>query len=107
MALPFLKYDRTDKEVADEIKDLVRRFGLHSGWQILGSRCCTPEELDDAVMGATTRIVSDGWLWDRKSASVDISPLVAATVALWGLKTARTGRPRIVSLSAALEAAEE
>lgn len=50
MAMPFLKYDRTDKEVTDEIKDLVRRFGLHSGWHILGSRCCTPEELDDAVM---------------------------------------------------------
>ena len=66
----------------------------------------TPE-LDAAVMGATTRIVSDGWLWDRKSASVDICPLVASTVALWGLKNARQSRPRIVSLSAALEAAEE
>ena len=55
-------------------------------------------ELDDAVMGATTRTVSDGWLWDRKSASVDLSPLVAATVALWGLKTGRTGPPKIISL---------
>ena len=55
-------------------------------------------ELDDAVMGATTRTVSDGWLWDRKSASVDLSPLVAATVALWGLKTGRQGPPKIISL---------
>ena len=66
----------------------------------------TPE-LDAAVMGAVTRTVSDGWLWDRKSASVDISPLVAATVALWALKSTKTTRPRIVSLSAALEAAQE
>ena len=50
MALPFLKSDRTDKAVADEIKDLVRRFGLHSDWQIAGERCCTMDELDAAAM---------------------------------------------------------
>ena len=55
-------------------------------------------ELDEAVSGATTRTVSDGWLWDRKSASVDISPLVAATVALWALKNGKSSPPRIVSL---------
>ena len=41
---------------------------------------------------------SDG-AWSRKSSSVDISPLVACTVALWGLKNAKTNRPRIVNLA--------
>lgn len=50
MPLPFLKSDRADKAVADEIKDLVRRFGLHAGLEILGQRCCTKDELDAAVM---------------------------------------------------------
>ena len=56
------------------------------------------DELDAAVMGATTRVVSDGWLWDRKSASVDISPLVACTVALWAVKSNPQTPPRIISL---------
>jgi len=58
----------------------------------------TPE-LDTAVNGATTRPLGDAWAWSRKSSSVDISPLVACTVALWGLKNARQPRSRIVNLS--------
>jgi len=38
-------------------------------------------ELDAAVVGAEQRIVSDSWLWSRKNSSVDISPLVAVTLA--------------------------
>ena len=38
-------------------------------------------ELDAAVAGAEQRIVSDSWLWSRKNSSVDISPLVAVTLA--------------------------
>ncbi len=40
--------------------------------------------LDDAVRGAQKRTVSDVWLWDRKSSAVDISPLVAVTLAAYG-----------------------
>lgn len=43
----------------------------------------TPE-LTAAVKGATTRPLGDAWAWSRKSASVDISPLVAVTLALFG-----------------------
>jgi len=57
----------------------------------------TPE-LDSAVAGAITRPLGDAWAWSRKSSSVDISPLVATTVALWGLKNTKTSSPRIVSL---------
>lgn len=41
--------------------------------------------LNDAVAGAVRRQVGDAWKWSRKDSTVDISPLVAATVArfLW------------------------
>ena len=41
-------------------------------------------DLDDALDAATKRLVGERPLWDRKSSSgADISPLVAATLALW------------------------
>jgi hypothetical protein len=44
--------------------------------------------LDGAVKGASRRPMGDAWAWSRKNSLVDISPLVAATLALWG-----AGRP--------------
>jgi len=42
-------------------------------------------ELDVALAGAITRDVGDGGrTWGRKASAADISPLVAATLALWG-----------------------
>ena len=38
--------------------------------------------LRDAIRGAKSRPLGDQWAWSRKSSSVDISPLVAATLAL-------------------------
>lgn len=46
-------------------------------------------ELNAAVAGARRRDVGEAWAWGRKGSGADISPLVAATLALWGLK----GRP--------------
>jgi hypothetical protein len=43
--------------------------------------------LTDAVVGATRRPVGDAWAWKRR-ASADISPLVAATLARWGVVAA-------------------
>ena len=43
--------------------------------------------LDAAVAGADTKPLGDGRKWDRRSPSVDISPLVAVTLARWGLAT--------------------
>lgn len=40
--------------------------------------------LDDAVDGADRREVTDAWLWSRKNSSVNITPLVAITLARWG-----------------------
>ena len=41
-------------------------------------------ELDAAVAGATRRALANAWAWERRSATVDITPLVAATLARWG-----------------------
>lgn len=43
----------------------------------------TPE-LTAAVRGAARRQLGDAWAWSRKHSGVDISPLVACTLALWG-----------------------
>lgn len=47
-------------------------------------------ELDAAVAGAEKRTVGDAWLWSRKDSSVDISPLVAVTLAHREGKSRRT-----------------
>lgn len=41
--------------------------------------------LSTAVAGAEKRERSGLWVWDRQSRFTDISPLVAATLAMWGL----------------------
>lgn len=40
-------------------------------------------ELDAAVAGAVRRNVGDAWAWGRRNSDVDISPLVAVTLAVW------------------------
>lgn len=42
--------------------------------------------LTDAVTGATKRPVGDAWLWRRRGGA-DISPLIGATLARWGIVT--------------------
>lgn len=44
-------------------------------------------ELTAAVKGAAKRPLGDAWAWSRKSSSVDISPLVACTLARWASLT--------------------
>lgn len=43
----------------------------------------TPE-LYAAIRGAAQRTLGDSWAWSRKNSSVDITPLVSATLAVWG-----------------------
>lgn len=45
-------------------------------------------DLTEAAKSATTRRVSDGWVWDRRKGGAPIAPLVAASLAWWG-----AGRP--------------
>lgn len=44
-----------------------------------------PAPLASALAGAQKRSLGDAWAWARRIPSVDISPLVAATLAKWGL----------------------
>lgn len=43
--------------------------------------------LNTAVAGAKTRPLGDAWAWARRAASVDISPLCAATMARWAYES--------------------
>ena len=47
--------------------------------------------LDDAIIGAARRPLGDAWLWSRRHSAVDISPLVAVTLAAWAAATRRGG----------------
>jgi hypothetical protein len=40
-----------------------------------------PDQLETAGLHGSERIVGDSWLWDRRNATVTLSPLIAATVA--------------------------
>jgi phage terminase large subunit-like protein len=52
-------------------------------------------ELTAAVAGAMKRPIGDAWAWDRRSPSTDICPLVAVSLALWGLATPRVHVTRL------------
>lgn len=45
-------------------------------------------ELTDAIRGSDRRQVNDAWLWTRRTSNTDICPLVAATLACYGLEIA-------------------
>lgn len=66
----------------------------------------TPE-MAAAIAGAVKRPLGDAWAWSRKSSMVDISPLVAGTLAHWGARTIKPRQGRVVSLADALANAEK
>ena len=49
--------------------------------------------LTDAVGAASKRKLAEQWAWNRRS-TVDITPLVAATLARWGVVAGATTRPK-------------
>ena len=46
-----------------------------------------------ALSVAGKRPLGDAWAWNRKSATSDITPVVAETLALWGAQTSDVKRP--------------
>lgn len=60
-------------------------------------------EVEAAIRGAKTRPLGDGGFgWSRRQSSIDISPLVATTLALWGAVTLEDdtpGMPRVFNLN--------
>jgi hypothetical protein len=73
--------------------DVGRAFGMFydavSGQDVAARnlRHLGQPELTAAVAGAMKRSIGDASAWDRRNAGVDITPLVAATNALWGYAT--------------------
>ena len=53
--------------------------------------------LDAAVDGAARRPLGDAWLWSRSRSTVDISPLVAVTLAAWAAARRGRGRAAVVA----------
>jgi hypothetical protein len=52
-------------------------------------------QLNAALSVARKRaILGDRWAWNRKNAASDITPLVAATLALWGAQSSTVKKPR-------------
>lgn len=61
-----------------QLVDAVKQGRIHHQGQ---------PELTLAVSGARTRPLGDAWAWARRTATQDISPLVAATLAQWAFQT--------------------
>jgi hypothetical protein len=73
-----------DKLVPVEGKDSVRAVGAFvAAVSERSFRHRGEHEFTSAVAGAQRREVGDGHKWSRKDSTVDITPLVAATVAMW------------------------
>jgi len=78
---PFAPRDAA--QACGQFQGLVAAGGLAH----LGQR-----DLDAALGGAVTRPLADAQAWDRKNALVDLSPLVACTLAAWGVSKFGRGR---------------
>lgn len=58
----------------------------------------------EALRAAAQRTYGDAWAWKRKDATADITPLVAATLALWGFTSGvgvkkNAGSGRVIALT--------
>lgn len=54
------------------------------------------QELDHAIRGAKARPLVDRWAWSRSKSTVNISPLVAATLALHSAMSRHIGRRLVI-----------
>jgi hypothetical protein len=66
-------------------------------------RFAGPRELTTALEGAAKRPLGDAWAWSRKTSGANIAPLVACTLALWGLESQTHPAPGVWSLDEAVE----
>lgn len=63
----------------------------------------TPE-LAAAIAGAVKRPLGDAWAWSRRNSSIDISPLVAITLASWGARTLARPKPsQVIDLNEVMQ----
>jgi phage terminase large subunit-like protein len=75
-------------------RDAAQAFGQFRNAVAAGElRHIDQPNLNKGLGGAATRPLADALAWDRRNPRVDIGPLVAATLALWG--STKFGRPRL------------
>jgi len=67
------------RELAQACGAFYEAIVENAAFRHLGQR-----ELNDALMGARKRPLGDAWAWHRRRSDIDISPLVAATLAWHG-----------------------
>lgn len=86
--IPDLEADGVDV-VKPSTRDAAQAFGwfYNAVTDSRRLRHLNQPELEAALAGAQTRNLGEALAWDRKSPSVDIAPLVAATLALWAHAT--------------------
>jgi hypothetical protein len=72
----------------DQAKACGRFFDVvdEGGLRHLGSLA-----MRSALKGAAKRSLGDAWAWSRRNSTIDISPLVGCTLALWCLRSAGPG----------------
>ena len=76
------------KPLAIKLRELVQTCGRFYNLVEAGDLRHRDEgALLEAVLGAKKKAVGDAWKWARKEATADITPLYAATLALWGFTT--------------------
>lgn len=63
--------------------------GVMDGWL----RHIDQPQMNAALAGARKRDLQGGWAWNRKNSTVDITPLVSATLALWGAQNSNVKKP--------------
>lgn len=84
---------REHSQACGQLLDLIERAELRH----LGQ-----PELASAIRGAAQRPLGDAWAWSRKTSSVDISPLVGVTLALWSatsMPEPEPATPRFIDLA--------
>ena len=81
--------DRADIEPMEiKLRELVQSCGrFYNLVESAELRHRDEGALLEAVLGAKKRTVGEAWAWARKDATADITPLYAATLALWGFDT--------------------
>jgi hypothetical protein len=63
--------------------------------------------LNSAVAGAVKRPLGERWAWSRKDSTIDITPLVATTLALYGFLRNRSEGPTVYGAADLLDDQEE
>lgn len=80
------------RDVAQACSSLLDGMLRRSVWHTIDNK------FETAVRAASRRTLGDAWAWSRRNSLADISPLVAATLALWGATRPPEDGPSVLEL---------